>query len=73
MRTSRRREMAVSSASGSVGASGRDSTSCRAALAALTCGQAEALAAADSLGRVVRPAEGAEQEVYFNVRFFERP
>jgi hypothetical protein len=40
--------------------------------AALTCNEAEALAVADSLERVVRPAEGAEQEVYFNVRFFER-
>lgn len=28
-------------------------------------------AASESLSRVVRPAEGAEQEVYFNVRFFE--
>jgi hypothetical protein len=40
--------------------------------AALRCGEVEARTAVDSLALVVRPAEGAEQEVYFNVRFFER-
>jgi hypothetical protein len=38
----------------------------------LTCAANEAEAAASSLRRVVCPAEGAEQELYFNVRFFER-
>jgi hypothetical protein len=40
--------------------------------AAFASGEEEARAAADSLGRVVSPPEGSEQEVYFNVRFFER-
>jgi hypothetical protein len=40
--------------------------------AAFVRGEEEARTAAASLGRVVSPPEGAEQEVYFNVRFFER-
>ena len=41
--------------------------------AALHCGEAEAREIAARMLRAVSPPEGAEQEVYFNVRFFERP
>jgi hypothetical protein len=40
--------------------------------AVLTCAACEAEAAVAALRRVVCPADGVEQELYFNVRFFER-
>jgi hypothetical protein len=39
----------------------------------LLCPEAEAIRSAAALAAVLCPAPGAEQEVYFNVRFFERP
>ena len=41
--------------------------------AVLTCPAGEATAAAAALAAVVNPPDGAEQELYFNVRHFERP
>jgi hypothetical protein len=40
--------------------------------AVMTCAADEAATAVASLARIVCPPEGAEQELYFNVRFFER-
>jgi hypothetical protein len=40
--------------------------------AALVCSEVEAHEAASRLYDVLRPAGSAEQEVYFNTRFFER-
>ena len=40
--------------------------------AVLTYAAGEAETAVESLRRVVCPPEGAEQELYFNVRFFEK-
>jgi hypothetical protein len=39
----------------------------------LVCAEADARAAAERLGLVLCPPGSAEQEVYFNTRFFERP
>jgi hypothetical protein len=41
--------------------------------AALVCPEADARAAAERLAGVLCPPGQAEQEVYFNTRFFERP
>ena len=38
----------------------------------LLCAEADASAHAAALTAVLRPAEGAEQELYFNTRFFDR-
>jgi hypothetical protein len=41
--------------------------------AALVCAESDARAAAERLGPILCPPADAEQEVYFNMRFFERP
>jgi hypothetical protein len=38
----------------------------------LLCAEADARAHAAALAGVLRPAEGSEQELYFNTRFFDR-
>jgi hypothetical protein len=41
--------------------------------APLICGGEEARAATERLTSILCPPDGVEQELYFNVRFFERP